>query len=86
MKVQYRIANRNGYYYPYVRTKKYLFWGAWKKIAEHPTGYGMYALPNTNYPQTKKECKKIIKDFDKWLKNENTVNESYSNVYLNTLS
>ena len=41
----------------------------------------MYALPNTDYPKTKMECGKIITDFDKWFKNENTVNESYSNFY-----
>lgn len=79
MKVQYRIANRNGNYYPQVRIKKFLFWGSWKKIAEHPTGYGLYPLPNTDYPKIKPECEKIIADFDKWLRNEITTNESYSN-------
>jgi len=81
MKVQYRIANRNGEYFPHVRTKKFWFWSKWRKIAKHPTGYGMYCLPDTDYPKTKTECEEIIKDFDIWFKKENTVNESYSNFY-----
>jgi hypothetical protein len=81
MKVQYRIANRNGNYYPHVKIKKFLFWSNWKKIAEHLTGYGMYRLPNTDYPKTKNKCEQIIKDFDAWFKIESTVNESYSNFY-----
>ena len=81
MKVQYRIENRNGDYYPQTRIKKFLFWSSWKKIAKHPTGYGMYSLPNTDYPKTKTECEEIITGFDKWFKNKNTVNESYSNFY-----
>lgn len=81
MEVEYRIAKRNGDHYPHVRTKKFLLWSSWKKIAKHPTGYGMYGLPCTDYPKTKTECEGIIIDFDKWFKKENTVNESYSNFY-----
>jgi hypothetical protein len=81
MKVQYRIANRGKDHYPQVRAKKFLFWCSWKKIAKHPTGFGMYSLPDNDYPKTKAECEKIIKNFDKWFKRENTENESYSNFY-----
>lgn len=77
MKVQYRIANINGSYHPQVRTKKFLFWSRWGKIAKHPSGYGVYIPPNTRYPKTKSECEQIIMDFHEWLKNKNTVNESY---------
>jgi len=83
MKVQYRIANRSGSYYPQVRTKRFLFWSRWGKIGEHPSGYGVYRPPNSDYPKTKAECKQIITGFHEWLKNENTVNESYSKFHFN---
>ena len=69
MKVEYRIQNIDGNYFPHVRTKKLLFWSKWKKIAEHPgNSYGMYSLPDTNYPKTKDECQEIIDNFDLWFK------------------
>ena len=82
MKVQYRIANINGDYFPQVKTKKFLFWSSWKRIAEHPTGYGMYGQQDRDYPKTKKECEQIIFDFDKWFKKKNIVNEKYINLKL----
>lgn len=78
MKVQYRIENINGYYYPQGRVNKSLFWGRWKRIAKHPTGYGMYTPPNIDYPKTKKECEQIIKGFDKWIKEQSVKNISYT--------
>lgn len=52
MKIQYRIAERNGNYYPHVRTKKFLFWSSWKKIAKFGTTYDLYSLSNTSCPKT----------------------------------
>ena len=77
MKLEYRIANRNNKFFPQVRIKKFLFWSRWKKIAEHPTGYGIYPLPDLDYPKTMKESQLIIKDFDRWFKKENTIEESH---------
>lgn len=81
MEVEYRIANRSGEYYPQVRYKKFLFWSKWKKIAKYPTGYGMYSLPDWNYPKTKTECEEIIKDFHDWFQKENTSVVEYSKFY-----
>lgn len=72
MKVQYRIIKRNNFFYPQVRWKKFLFWSKWKKIAKHPTGYGMYPLPDWDYPKTEAKCNEIIESFHKWFQEENT--------------
>ena len=54
----------------------------WEKIAVHPSGFGRYSLPDTNYPKTEEECEKIIKDFDKWFKLSNQIKDCYRVVIL----
>jgi hypothetical protein len=70
MELQYRIAAYGTDYYPQVRIKGLLCWGGWKKIAVHPSGYGLYDLPNREYPKDKEECEVIIRGFDKWYREQ----------------
>lgn len=77
MKIEYRIANINGEFFPHVRTKRFFFWSRWKKIAKHPSGFGMYPLPDTEYPKTKDQCEEIITNFHRWIISENSVVEEF---------
>ena len=59
----YRIMFVNGLgYYPQKKSAR-----GWKKIGEHPTGYGLYPESNLSYPkETKIEAMKIIDKFIEW--------------------
>jgi len=59
--MKFRIVKNEHGYYPQVKS-----FVLWKKIAEHPTGYGLYPSSDINYPQTEKECKQIIEDYKNW--------------------
>lgn len=65
MIVQYRIKNYGGKYYPQVRMKGFLFWGSWKKIAKHPSGFGLYPESNHEYPKDCYDCETIIDEYHK---------------------
>lgn len=68
MKLEYRIASFNTrHHYPQVRIKYFLFWGNWKRIAEHVNGsHGLY--DGYNYHKTLEEAKSIIQAFDIFFK------------------
>ena len=83
MEIQYRLGIFGEDYFPHVRIKGLLFWGRWKKIAVHPSGYGMYDLPDRNNPKTKKESEEIIEGFDSWYKKQNNCEVSYINYEVN---
>jgi len=84
MKIEYRIANRGSENWAHVRYKKFLFWSKWKKIAKHPTGYGMYPLPDFDYPKTILACREMIIDFNEWFKMDRLSRGSKSAIkYIN---
>jgi len=74
MELEYRIARKGENYFPQVRIKRFLLWSRWKRIGEHTGGsFGLYDLPNWEYPRTKIECKNIILKFDVWFHNNDKV-------------
>ena len=81
MIVEYRIANRNNdEYFAQMRYKKFLFWSKWKKIAKHNSGYGMYGLPDWNYPKPKVDCENMVDEFHIWFQKQNTTTVKYFNL------
>ncbi len=85
MKIQYRILQRcyiNGEteYFPHCRIKRFLFWSRWKKIAKHPSGFGLYWLPDYEHPKTHEESMQIIKDFDTWKKKSISVTNNFIEI------
>lgn len=77
MKIQYRIAVTSIGCFPQVRFKGLLFWGKWKKIAKHQSGYGLYELPDLDYPKTEEECNDVIDGFDAWYNKVKNIAISY---------
>jgi hypothetical protein len=59
--MKFRIVKNELGYYPQVKTSFF-----WNKIAEHPTGYGLYPKSDINYPKTEKECEQIIEGYKIW--------------------
>ena len=66
MTVQYRVVKNEYGYFPQVRVRGIVFWSKWKKIAKHNTGFGLYMLPDWNYPETYADCEKIISEYHVW--------------------
>jgi len=58
---EFRIVKNELGYYPQVKNSI-----LWKRIAKHPTGYGLYSKSNIDYPKTKQECEQIIKNYKNW--------------------
>jgi hypothetical protein len=44
----------------------------WKRIAKHPTGYGLYDENDLDYPKTKEQAQEIINAYDKYIKTDLT--------------
>ncbi len=65
-KVQYRVCRKGHEYFPHVRFKKIFGWGRWQKIAKHPSGYGLYPLPDFEYGDTYDNCLDTIESFHVW--------------------
>lgn len=82
MKLRYRLAVRDGLYYPQVNIRKYMFWTGWNKIAKHVVGYGLYNYNMFDEPGTTVEkATQMIRDFDAWYKKEKSLEVTYINLY-----
>jgi hypothetical protein len=56
--MKFRIVKNDLGHYPQVK-KGFL----WKRIAKHPTGFGLYPKDSYDYPKTEAECEKMIEDY-----------------------
>ncbi len=64
--IAYRILRIENGYYPQLQ-ERYLFGlirGRWLRIARHPGGgFGLYAAGTEDYPLSREEAEKVIRDY-----------------------
>jgi len=59
--MRFRIAKRDGHYYPQVKK-----WFRWYRIGVHVHGFGLYDHDDYEHPKTLAEAIYIIDEYKKW--------------------